>query len=106
MKHAQRLRYARERAGLTLEEVAAFTGLEVKLIQQLESGRQKSSPQDTVLSHHLCCSKEWLSKEKGQMDDILVSQEELKLLKAFRACPDHLKPVLEFVSESTIKNHS
>jgi SOS-response transcriptional repressor LexA len=63
----QRLKYARELAGLTQAELAKAAGVTQQSIQQLEQGLHKSSRALVHMAEALSVRPAWLAKGQGEM---------------------------------------
>lgn len=95
-----RLKDAREKAGLTQDELAKRARLSNQsLIGNIEAGAQKSTTKIFQIAKVLGVSPEWLSEGTGSRftaeqkpaDDYLTSSEEGMILRAFRLAPPDVR---------------
>lgn len=70
MTFGQRLRLAREHAGLSQDELGERSGVSQKTISKLEGGRQAKSSKTVELATVCGVREPWLSRESGPMLEI------------------------------------
>lgn len=70
----ERLRWAREKAGLSQKEVAEFIGVQQPSYSELETGETKRSKYTAELAHLLSVNAYWLATGKGSREPALDSE--------------------------------
>lgn len=107
MSFSERLRIARERAGMSQDALAAAAGVTPKTIQRYEGGGEPRLDNVTKIANVLECSIDWLATGEGHPLDgsedpelnqfsksHAVTREERVLLEAGRALRGRTGPAL------------
>ena len=100
MTLADRIKFAREQAGLTQVQLAKAVGISQPSIHELESGRTKQFRASTLLkvAKFLGQSPEWLANGEGEASVLstpaIKSPDEEELLTSFRSLPPLEKKVI------------
>lgn len=93
MKLSDRLKAARDRAGLTQEQLSKKSGVAQQVISKLENGKQQETAGIVKIAIACGVRPEWLDMEQGEMvDGLYVHDEKLKqLLKVAQELPEYGK---------------
>lgn len=75
VKYGERLKKAREHAGLSQPQLAEKSGVNQRTISKLELGNQNASTKTTQLATACGVRVQWLAAEKGPMLDAGTQQE-------------------------------
>lgn len=100
MKFSERLRRAREHAGLTQEALAQRSGVKQGTISKIERGESESSTFVVQLAIACGVRCEWLAVETGKMLEQALRPDEQVLLDNYRAVGDPEKVAIDKVAES------
>lgn len=109
MSIGQRIKLAREKKGMTLEEVAKLCDTTKQTIYKYESEIVKKIPYDKIvlLSNALSVSPsylfEWDEKEEQPADVGELSDAEINLIKLFRRLPEEVQASYPAALEATLK---
>lgn len=95
MNYGNRLTHARKRKALTQVKLEAISGVPQGTISKIERGDQLDSSYDSILAYHLDCSAIWLSREIGSIDTRVLSDDEQKIIQAYREGSAKLKSAFE-----------
>ena len=100
MNYGERLRLARQRAGLTQAELAQRVGIKQPSLAYLENPAKNASGSDfTVkLAKALGVSVDWLDDEIGEMVPTVYSTSDPKLVTIMQA----LQPCEEYVKDAAV----
>lgn len=114
----ERLKWARERKGLSQEELGKAAGMTQGGIGHLEQDLRQTSRRMAQLAHALEVNPLWLAEGKGEPDSqpeilppshapsielVYASHEELRLLTQFRQATPIGKQLIQTVAESAPK---
>lgn len=77
---AERLVIARKRMGISQAELARPIGLSPQTIQQLESGKNKSSRRLVDIANTLHVRPEWLQRGDGEMTNCAGDRDDMMLM--------------------------
>lgn len=101
MKYGERLRLARERAGLTQGTLAELVGMKQPSIAYLENlDNEASASEFTVkLARALKVSVDWLDDEIGEMIPVRYSTSDPKIVAMCLA----MEPTPEYVKDAAVK---
>jgi transcriptional regulator with XRE-family HTH domain len=96
---ANRLRIAREQAGLSQGQVAKLMGLHRPTVSQIEAGQRRVTAEELPLfAQHYRVSMSWLTKTEDSDKDTVDPQLELAAKELQRLKPDDLQRVIKLLT--------
>lgn len=104
MEFGERLKAAREAAGLTQEELAKKSGVKQGTISKIERGDSDSSTFTVQLAIACGVRPEWLAMSEGEMRTefsyAALDEKERAVLAAMERMPDYKKDVIVTTSQA------
>lgn len=101
MKFGERLKFARERKGLTQAALAELVGISQPTVHHLENPKKNASGSEFTprFARVLGVSVDWLADEIGEMIPTVYSTSDPKLVSILQA----LEPRAEYVKDAAVK---
>lgn len=102
MKYGERLKSAREHAGLNQDQLAELAGIKQPSLSYLENPRNNPvGSEHTARFARICkVSVDWLSDELGDMLPTIYQTTDPKIIAAARA----MEPLTEYGKDAAVKN--
>lgn len=102
MKYGERLKLAREYAGLNQEELAERAGIKQPSLSYLENPRNSPTGSEHTARFARICrvSVDWLSDEIGEMTPIIYQTSDPKIIAAALV----MEPLSEYGKDSAVKS--
>lgn len=98
MKLSERIKMAREYAGLDQVQLGERVGISQQMVSKLESGKANGSSHLIKIARHCKVNPFWLSDEEGEMvDQNQLTEEERKHLQMFREATPKTRQAVENV---------
>lgn len=92
---AKRLRWARERAGMTQEQLAMKADVTKDIIAQIEAGRSERPRRFLEIARALNVSPGWLAF--GETEYETLTERDLARAKAIADLPEHLREAVDSI---------